>query len=109
VDRWDVLLSPNPYSTTTMPTAFRWQGEILETGYPRNDVLVGPQAAAIRDRVRWDLGIEEGRTAILYTPTWRDDAFWDESADAGALALDSTGSAASSATPRCCCCDCTTS
>src|SRR3712207_7039971 len=31
VDRWDVLLSPNPYSTAIMRTAFRWQGEILET------------------------------------------------------------------------------
>ena len=90
VDRWDVLLSPNPYSTATMRTAFRWQGEILETGYPRNDVLVGAQAEAIRDRVRRALSIEDGQTAILYTPTWRDDAFWDESADAGALALDVT-------------------
>jgi len=88
VDRWDVLLSPNPYSTATMRQAFRWQGEILETGYPRNDVLVGAQATAVRDRVRTSLKIDDGRTAVLYTPTWRDDAFWDESADAGALALD---------------------
>ena len=88
VDRWDVLLSPNPYSTAIMRKAFRWQGEVLETGYPRNDVLVGGQAGAIRDRVRRDLGIEDRQTAILYTPTWRDDAFWDGSADAGALALD---------------------
>ncbi len=88
VDRWDVLLSPNPYSTTTMRQAFRWDGEILETGYPRNDVLVAPHATGIRDRVRRDLGIEDGRTAVLYTPTWRDDAFWDGSAAAGGLALD---------------------
>src|SRR3712207_4311032 len=76
VDRWDVLLSPNPYSTAIMRKAFRWDGEILETGYPRNDVLVGAEAKAIRDRVRRDLAVEEGRTAVLYTPTWRDDAFW---------------------------------
>ena len=88
VDRWDVLLSANPYSTATLRQAFRWHGEILETGYPRNDVLVGPEAGAVREQVRRELGIEDGRTAILYTPTWRDDVFWDESADAGALALD---------------------
>ncbi len=88
VDRWDVLLSPNPYSTATMRTAFRWSGEILETGYPHNDVLVGARAEAIREHVRRSLGIGDGQTATLYTPTWRDDAFWDESADAGALALD---------------------
>jgi CDP-glycerol glycerophosphotransferase len=28
------------------------------------------------------------QTAVLYTPTWRDDAFWSESSDAGALAID---------------------
>jgi CDP-glycerol glycerophosphotransferase len=88
VDRWDVLLSPNHYSTTTMRRAFRWTGEILETGYPRNDILLSPQAGAVRHQVRTELGIGDDRTAVLYTPTWRDDAFWDESADAGALALD---------------------
>jgi CDP-glycerol glycerophosphotransferase len=50
VDRWDVLLSPNPYSTATMRRAFRWSGEILETGYPRNDVLVCGSAGAVRDQ-----------------------------------------------------------
>jgi CDP-glycerol glycerophosphotransferase len=88
VDRWDVLLSPNPHSTTTMRQAFRWSGEILETGYPRNDLLLAPHAPQVRDRVRKELGIADGRTAVLYTPTWRDDAFWDESADTVALALD---------------------
>jgi CDP-glycerol glycerophosphotransferase len=78
VDRWDVLLSPNGYSTTTFRQAFRWPGEILEIGYPRNDVLLSPRAAEIRSRVRRELGIEDGRTAVLYTPTWRDDAFWSD-------------------------------
>ncbi|CAA9327876.1 MAG: CDP-glycerol:poly(glycerophosphate) glycerophosphotransferase [uncultured Nocardioidaceae bacterium] len=88
VDRWDVLLSPNPYSTETMRRAFRWSGEILETGYPRNDILRSAQAGEVRERLRRKLHIEDGRTAVLYTPTWRDDAFWDESPDRGALALD---------------------
>jgi CDP-glycerol glycerophosphotransferase len=88
VERWDVLLSPNPYSTATMRQAFRWSGEVLETGYPRNDVLLSPDAGEMRERVRRELGIGDGQTAVLYTPTWRDDAFWDESLDAGALALD---------------------
>jgi CDP-glycerol glycerophosphotransferase len=88
VDRWDVLLSPNHYSTTTMRRAFRWDGEVLEIGYPRNDVLVSPRAGSVRERTRRELGLEDGRTAVLYTPTWRDDAFWDGSAAAGAVALD---------------------
>jgi CDP-glycerol glycerophosphotransferase len=87
VDRWDVLLSPNSFSTTTMRQAFRWSGEVLETGYPRNDILLSDRAGEVRDRVRRDLGID-GRTAVLYAPTWRDDVFWDGADDAGALALD---------------------
>jgi CDP-glycerol glycerophosphotransferase len=88
VDRWDVLLSPNPYSTSTMRTAFRWSGEILETGYPRNDVLVAERAESVRANVRHELKLAAMQTAVLYTPTWRDDAFWSESSDAGALAID---------------------
>jgi CDP-glycerol glycerophosphotransferase len=88
VDRWDVLLSPNPYSTATMRRAFRWSGEVLQTGYPRNDVLLSPAGDTIRRRVREELGIADGCTAVLYTPTWRDDAFWDDSTDKGVLALD---------------------
>jgi CDP-glycerol glycerophosphotransferase len=88
VDRWDVLLSPNPYSTATMRQAFRWSGEVLETGYPRNDVLVSEVAGEVRQRLRRELGVSDGQTVVLYTPTWRDDAFWDDTLDAGALALD---------------------
>jgi CDP-glycerol glycerophosphotransferase len=88
VDRWDVLLSPNRYSTTTLRQAFRWPGEILETGYPRNDVLVSSRADEVRASVRRRLGIEDGRTAVLYTPTWRDDAFWEGSPHAEPLELD---------------------
>ena len=89
VDRWDVLLSPNSYSTEMLRRAFRFEGPVLETGYPRNDVLLGPEAEAIRARVRRELGIEEGRTAVLYAPTWRDDTYFDAGADASVqVALD---------------------
>jgi CDP-glycerol glycerophosphotransferase len=73
VDRWDLLVSPNAASTPLLRGAFRYQGEVLETGYPRNDVLSGPERDAIRARVRERLGIAEGTRAVLYAPTWRDD------------------------------------
>ncbi|GLY19666.1 CDP-glycerol--glycerophosphate glycerophosphotransferase [Kineosporia sp. NBRC 101677] len=89
VDRWDVLLSPNAYSTEMLRRAFRWEGTVLETGYPRNDVLLSPNAETIRTRVRRSLGIEEGRLAVLYAPTWRDDTYFENGADASvAVALD---------------------
>ncbi|GAA1430705.1 hypothetical protein GCM10009616_15960 [Microlunatus lacustris] len=78
VARWDYLLSPNAISTPRLRDAFGFRGEVLEVGYPRNDVLVGPQAPAVRARVRAALGIPEDVTAVLYTPTWRDDEFYAE-------------------------------
>lgn len=38
--RWDYLVSPNPYSTSIFQHAFHVsRDKILETGYPRNDKL----------------------------------------------------------------------
>jgi CDP-glycerol glycerophosphotransferase len=73
VRRWDYLLSPNHASTEVLRRAFGFTGEILETGYPRNDVLNGPRREEIRDRVRRQFGVPDGTTVVLYTPTWRDD------------------------------------
>jgi len=88
VDRWDVLLSPNAASTPLLRRAFHHQGEVLEAGYPRNDVLLSPEAPALRASVRASLGIEDGRTAVLYTPTWRDDVVFAEGGKDFALGLD---------------------
>lgn len=73
VARWDVLLSPNQASTGPLRSAFGFAGPVLETGYPRNDVLSSPERAEVRARVRRELGLAEGTTAVLYAPTWRDD------------------------------------
>ena len=72
VAQWDVLVSPNPFSTPIMRRAFRYDGEVLESGYPRNDVLVRGDAERAA-RVRSLLGIGEGKQVVLYAPTWRDD------------------------------------
>jgi CDP-glycerol glycerophosphotransferase len=80
VERWDVLLSPNRVSTDRLRRAFRFEGPVLETGYPRNDLLSSRHRDQVRAAVRGQLGIPDGATAVLYTPTWRDD-----------LVLDATG------------------
>jgi CDP-glycerol glycerophosphotransferase len=74
VPNWDLLLSPNRISTAILRQEFGYSGEILETGYPRNDLLLAPEAGTIRDRARERLGIGEGEVAVLYAPTFRDDA-----------------------------------
>jgi CDP-glycerol glycerophosphotransferase len=73
VARWDILLSPNAESTPRLRQAFGFSGEVLEAGYPRNDSLSSPQHRAIGSKVRHELGIDEDRIVVLYTPTWRDD------------------------------------
>src|SRR5205814_1536670 len=87
---WDYLLSPNPFSTDVFRRAFRFGGEILETGYPRNDLLSAPDRDATRARARAALGIEEDVRAILYAPTWRDDAAFTLELDVAGL-LDRLG------------------
>ena len=73
VRRWDYLLSPNRASTELLRGAFGFTGEVAETGYPRNDVLSAPHRDEVRSRARRELGIPDGKTVVLYTPTWRDD------------------------------------
>jgi len=73
VRRWDYLLSPNSASTERLRGAFGFTGEIIETGYPRNDILLAPERDRIRAEVRRRLAIPADATVVLYTPTWRDD------------------------------------
>ena len=74
VSRWDLLLSPNAFSTPIFRTAFDYTGPIVETGYPRNDLLRRPRNGEIRARVRERLGIADTQQAVLYAPTFRDGA-----------------------------------
>ncbi len=73
--RWDLLLSPNAFSTAIFRQAFAFGGEIAETGYPRNDILSSRQRAERAAQVRALLHIPAGQRVVLYVPTWRDDAF----------------------------------
>jgi CDP-glycerol glycerophosphotransferase len=86
VARWDRLLSPNAFSTEVLRSAFRFEGEVLETGYPRNDLLLAPEREAVRAAVRVRLGIPDGARAVLYAPTWRDDRAFSLELDLGAAA-----------------------
>jgi CDP-glycerol glycerophosphotransferase len=72
VAQWDLLVSPNPFSTPIMRRAFRYEGEICEYGYPRNDLLHRADTPELAGRVRARLGVPEGKKVVLYAPTWRD-------------------------------------
>ncbi|MFG3099340.1 CDP-glycerol glycerophosphotransferase family protein [Streptomyces sp. NPDC048182] len=73
---WSFLVSPNRFSTPIMRRAFQYDGEILESGYPRNDVLLSDKTEDLARAVRERLGLPEGKKVVLYAPTWRDDQFY---------------------------------
>ncbi|WP_309127994.1 CDP-glycerol glycerophosphotransferase family protein [Microbacterium sp.] len=68
--RWDVLLAQNTYAARILKKAYAFFGKPMWVeGYPRNDVLITGDAAAVRA----SLGIGPDERVLLYAPTWRDD------------------------------------
>jgi CDP-glycerol glycerophosphotransferase len=86
VRKWDALISPNAFSTEIFRRAFDYDGRILETGYPRNDLLLSPAAEERRKTTRAALGLADETRAVLYAPTWRDSWSFDPQLDIAALA-----------------------
>ncbi|GAA1992324.1 hypothetical protein GCM10009799_17780 [Nocardiopsis rhodophaea] len=74
--QWDYLVSPSPWATPILRRAFRFEGEILETGYPRNDIFFSAERDAIAERTRHRLGLPADKKVVLYAPTWRDDKYY---------------------------------
>jgi len=86
VTYWDLLLSQSRHSTDAQRRAFRYPGPVLECGYPRNDLLLSPEADGVRARTRAELGLEDGVRAVLYAPTWRDSFTFDLELDLAVVA-----------------------
>jgi len=85
---WDYLISANRFSTEAFKSAFLFDKEILEYGYPRNDILHSEHKEEIAAKIRKKLNIPEGKKTILYAPTWRDDEYYGRGAYKFALKLD---------------------
>lgn len=75
--RWDYLISANQYSTDIFRRAFKFEKEMLEFGYPRNDVLHSPQRDEMARQIKESIGIPLDKKVVLYAPTWRDDEFYE--------------------------------
>jgi CDP-glycerol glycerophosphotransferase len=73
---WDYFVSPATYATPLLKEAFLDPAgatpEVLEIGYPRNDILQSDEAPEIRERVRKALGIPDSQRVVMYAPTFRD-------------------------------------
>ncbi|MFC7394688.1 CDP-glycerol glycerophosphotransferase family protein [Scopulibacillus cellulosilyticus] len=75
-NRWDYLVSPNAYSTIIFRRAFRFNNEMIETGYPRNDYLFTNNNPETINHLKSKYNIPLDKKVVLYAPTWRDDQFY---------------------------------
>ena len=75
---WDYLIAANAFSSETFKRCFMFDNTILETGYPRNDILHSPNKDQIAAIIKNRLNIPKDKKVILYAPTWRDDEFYDK-------------------------------
>jgi CDP-glycerol glycerophosphotransferase (TagB/SpsB family) len=73
VDQWSQLIAQNHYSAEIFATAYGFENQVLEIGYPRNDVLTLPADADVLRTLRAKIGLRPDELAILYLPTWRED------------------------------------
>ncbi|MCD0453179.1 CDP-glycerol glycerophosphotransferase family protein [Actinocorallia sp. API 0066] len=65
--QWDLLVSPNAYSTQILRRAFGYEGPVVESGYPRNDVLASAEAAErAAPAARARLGVPADAYVVLH-------------------------------------------
>ncbi|MCY9010354.1 CDP-glycerol glycerophosphotransferase family protein [Bacillus inaquosorum] len=86
--KWDILISPNKYSTKIFRSAFKYRQSILETGYPRNDILSSKDTETYINEIKKQLNIQKEKKIILYAPTWRDDSYFTKGSYKFNLELD---------------------
>ena len=73
---WQYLISQNSYSSEIFKRAFAFNGEMLEIGYPRNDILVNNKDKDFIDGIKSKFNIPKDKKVILYAPTWRDNEYY---------------------------------
>lgn len=73
--KWDYLVAQNKFSSHTFRRCFDYQGKMLMTGYPRNDMLIGCNKAETISAIKEELNIAADKKLLLYAPTWRDDQY----------------------------------
>lgn len=67
----DLGVSGSDFGTKNYRTAFRYDGEVMQLGIPRNDALLS-RDPSIAERAREKLGIGRDRRVMLYAPTYRE-------------------------------------
>lgn len=68
----DLFLSNSQFLTEIYRRGFWYTGDVLEAGFPRNDVLAQPHPE-LAEKVRRALQVPQGKRLALYAPTFRKD------------------------------------
>lgn len=75
VERYNYMISPNAFCTKVFQSAFAINRErLIETGYPRNDILSNVTKEEVDD-IKRSLHIPFDKKVLLYAPTWRDNQY----------------------------------
>lgn len=69
--RWDYLIVQSKFVADLAPTAFRFQKTIMDTGYPRTDILYASNNQTEMSGLKEKLGLPADKKVIMYAPTWR--------------------------------------
>lgn len=75
VATWDYLIAQNHFASDTFRRAFDFKKNMLEIGYPRNDILFHENNPDSIEKRKIALGIPLDKKVLLYAPTWRDDEY----------------------------------
>jgi len=86
--KWDYLVSPNAYSTKIFKRAFDFKQTVIESGYPRNDILYTRNNELEIKKIKSQLNIPMDKKVILYAPTWRDDDYYSAGSYKFSLKMD---------------------
>jgi CDP-glycerol glycerophosphotransferase len=70
--RWNYMISPSPFMTKTATNAFKFEREVLESGFPRNDVLYHRNYEADILEIKKKLKLPTDKKILFYAPTYRE-------------------------------------
>ncbi len=85
---WDYMIAPNKFSGEIFRRCFLFDKVMLDTGYPRNDILHSKDREERAGLIKRELRLPTDKKIILYAPTWRDDEFYAKGKYKFSLQLD---------------------
>lgn len=68
----NLMISNGKYITNLFKNSFWYDGEVLECGFPRNDILI-QNSTTLRDELKRKLNIDRNVKLLLYAPTFRNE------------------------------------